>query len=132
MADRSTPRSWLRAVVLAVAAVLVVWAGVEGLRVLRDRKPALTAVKSLVPLVKVSPAALGPTERELALPGDITAFEESPVYARVNGYVKTWTVDIGARVKAGDLLAEIEVPELHQQLKQAQALVLQAKANVEI
>ena len=68
----------------------------------------------------------------LALPGDITAFEDSPVYARVNGYVRNWTVDIGARVKAGQLLAEIETPELHEQLKQAQALVLQAKANAEI
>jgi RND family efflux transporter MFP subunit len=133
MTDRPTPRSsWLRAAVLAVAAALLVWAGVEAWRVLRPATPSVAAATSVVPLVKVTPAALGPTERELALPGDIAAFEDSPVYARVNGYVKTWTVDIGARVKAGDLLAEIEVPELHQQLKQAQALVLQAKANVEI
>jgi RND family efflux transporter MFP subunit len=82
--------------------------------------------------VRVALAARGPAERPLALPGDITAFEESPVYARVSGYVSKWTVDIGARVKAGQLLAEIEVPELHQQLRQAQALVLQAKANAEI
>lgn len=82
--------------------------------------------------MKVEAVQRGPTERRLALPGDIIAFEDSPVYARVNGYVSKWTVDIGARVKAGELLAEIETPELHQQLKQAQALVLQVKANVEL
>ena len=80
----------------------------------------------------VSPATRGPAERTLALPASISAYEDSPVYARVNGYVSKWTVDIGTRVKAGQLLVEIETPELHQQLKQAEALVLQAKANAEI
>jgi RND family efflux transporter MFP subunit len=126
----SPGRPWLRAIVVLVLAALLVWAGTEALHELQA--PQRSAAAASLPLVKIQPAALGPTERELALPGDITAFEDSPVYARVNGYVKTWTVDIGARVKSGDLLAEIEVPELHQQLKQAQALVLQAKANVEI
>jgi RND family efflux transporter MFP subunit len=99
---------------------------------LRQRPAPRAAAVSSLPLVRVSPAERGPSERTLALPGDITAFEDSPVYARVNGYVKRWTVDIGARVKAGDLLAEIETPELDQQLRQAQALVIQAKANAEI
>ena len=129
-------RPWLRSLVLAGVVALVAWAGIEGLRLVEERRSAsatsTASAAAFVPLVKVAPAALGAAERQLALPGDIAAFEDSPVYARVNGYVKSWTVDIGARVKAGDLLAEIEVPELHQQLKQAQALVLQAKANVEI
>jgi RND family efflux transporter MFP subunit len=94
----------------------------------RTRSEAVAAL----PLVTVVPAERGPSETTLDLPGDITAYEDSPVYARVNGYVRSWTVDIGTRVKAGQLLAEIETPELHQQLKQAEALVLQAKANAQI
>ena len=111
---------------------VVFWAGMEAASVLGSRAPSGSSARVELPVVKVAPAERGPSTIVLALPGDITAFEDSPVYARVNGYVRRWTVDIGARVRAGDLLAEIETPELHQQLKQAQALVLQAKANAEI
>jgi len=125
-------RSWGHYFVLVALAALAVWAGFLAITYFRQRpSPAVSAASPLM-LVKVSPAERGSSERTLALPGDITAFEDSPVYARVNGYVKKWTVDIGARVKAGDLLAEIETPELDQQLRQTQALVIQAKANAEI
>lgn len=124
---------WLRWALLAFGAVLVVGLGIEGLKLFEQRQTrSASASRDVVPVVRVVAAARGPAESELALPGDITALEDSPVYARVNGYVRRWLVDIGARVKSGDLLAEIETPELQQQLKQAQALVLQAKANVEI
>lgn len=126
--------AWRRLLLFVVVGALVLLVGVEATRILQDRSTPVGngAVAGAPPLVKVSPATRGPAERTLSLPGDITAFEDSPVYARVNGYVKNWTVDIGAKVKAGQLLAEIETPELHQQLKQAEALVLQAKANAEI
>ncbi len=125
--------AWRRLLLFVVVGALVLLVGVEGRRILQDRSaPGGSGGVAAAPLVKVSPATRGPAERTLTLPGDITAFEDSPVYARVNGYVKKWTVDIGAKVKAGELLAEIETPELHQQLKQAEALVLQAKANAEI
>jgi RND family efflux transporter MFP subunit len=131
--SRRSRAPWLRWAMFALAGVLVVGLGIEGLRLLEKRPMrSASASRDVVPVVRVVPATRGPAESELALPGDITALEDSPVYARVNGYVRRWLVDIGAKVKAGDLLAEIETPELHQQLKQAQALVLQAKANVEI
>lgn len=126
--------AWRRLLLFVVVGALVLLVGVEGVRILQDHSAPSgdAAVAGGPPLVMVSPATRGPAERTLALPASISAYEDSPVYARVNGYVSKWTVDIGTRVKAGQLLAEIETPELHQQLKQAEALVLQAKANAEI
>jgi RND family efflux transporter MFP subunit len=69
---------------------------------------------------------------ELSLPGTTEAFVESPIFARTNGYLKLWTKDIGARVKAGELLAVIETPELDQQLIQARALLAQTEANMKL
>ncbi len=99
---------------------------------LRERSLSAGEAAAGLPVVRVSPAERASRDSVLALPGDIIAFEDSPVYARVDGYVSKWTVDIGAKVKAGQLLAEIETPELDQQLNRARALVLQAKANSEI
>jgi len=69
---------------------------------------------------------------ELVLPGNIAAVEEATIYARANGYIKRWLVDIGARVTSGQLLAEIETPELEQQLAQAVGTLKQSQANFEI
>jgi RND family efflux transporter MFP subunit len=63
-------------------------------------------------------------------PANIQAYIETPIYARTNGYIKHWYVDIGARVERGQLLAEIETPELDQQLRQAEAAQAQAEANL--
>lgn len=128
----SRRKSWLRVILLVLVVVLIVGIGFEGLKTVGERSMPVSEAAKGPPLVRVAPAERGSRETSLTLPGDITAFEEAPVYARVNGYVSKWTVDIGARVKAGQLLAEIETPELHQSLRQAQALVLQAKANAEI
>jgi RND family efflux transporter MFP subunit len=65
----------------------------------------------------------------LDLPGRLEAYARAPIYARVSGYLKSWKVDIGAQVKAGDLLAEIETPDLDQQLLQARADLASAQAN---
>jgi RND family efflux transporter MFP subunit len=69
---------------------------------------------------------------DLDLPGNIQAFVETPIYARTNGYLKKWFVDIGGRVKAGDLLATIDTPEVDQELNQADAALLQAQANLDL
>lgn len=69
---------------------------------------------------------------QLSLPGTTEAFVESPIFARTNGYLKLWTKDIGARVKAGELLAVIETPELDQQLMQARAVLAQTDANLKL
>lgn len=79
----------------------------------------------------VSPKA-GAELEEIALPGNTQAFTDTPVYARANGYLKRWYADIGTHVQAGELLAEIDVPELDQQLRQAEADLLSAQANLEL
>jgi RND family efflux transporter MFP subunit len=60
------------------------------------------------------------------------AFQDTPIYARTNGYIKRWYTDIGTHVKAGELLAEIEIPEVHEQLRQASASRDTAQANYEL
>jgi RND family efflux transporter MFP subunit len=69
---------------------------------------------------------------EVVLPGNIQAFTDAPIYARTNGYLKRWYFDIGARVKAGALLAEIESPEIDQQLQQAREELNTAQANLRL
>ena len=71
-------------------------------------------------------------EEDLALPGTMEAFVEAPIYARTNGYLKKWYHDIGSRVQKGDLLAEIDTPEVDQQLSQARADVATAQANAHL
>ncbi len=70
------------------------------------------------------------SEIHLTLPGNVEAFYDAPIYARTNGYLKRWNVDIGTEVKVGQVLAEIETPEIDQQLNQAYAVREQAKANL--
>jgi RND family efflux transporter MFP subunit len=70
-------------------------------------------------------------QNEVVLPGNIQAFIDSPIYARASGYLKRWSGDIGARVKAGQVLAEIEAPELDQQVREAQATLDQTRAALE-
>ena len=74
------------------------------------------------------PQSAAPTQ-EVVLPGNTQAFIDSPIYARTSGYLSHWNVDIGARVKKGDLLAEIETPEIDQQLQQSRADLDTATAN---
>ena len=73
-----------------------------------------------------------PGTQELVLPANVQAFVDSPIYARTNGYLKRWYVDIGAHVKEGQLLAEIDTPEVTQQLRQAHADLATAEANVRL
>jgi RND family efflux transporter MFP subunit len=72
----------------------------------------------------------GKSSSELTLPGMIQAFSQSPVFARVDGYVRTWYADIGAHVTKGQLLAEIDAPEVDQQLNQARAMLSQAETSL--
>jgi len=90
-----------------------------------NRQVALPAVAVIHP---VSRSGSGTLE----LPGHLEAFTEAPLHARVSGYLKSWTADIGSRVKAGQLLAEIETPELDQQLLQARADLATAEAEANL
>ncbi len=89
-------------------------------------------LEDTVPIVSVVHPKRTPAQIQLELPGDITAFEEAPIYARVSGYLKQWFTDIGTRVVEGQQLAEIETPELDQELNQANAALALANANLEI
>lgn len=85
--------------------------------------------QAAIPTVAAIHPKLGAPETEIVLPGNIQAFTDSPIYARTNGYLKKWYADIGTRVHAGELLAEIETPEVDQQLDQARADLNTAQAN---
>jgi RND family efflux transporter MFP subunit len=85
-----------------------------------------------IPAVTVVTPTTGPATNDLILPGNIEAFVDAPIYARTTGYLKTWYTDIGAHVKAGQLMADIETPEVDQQLAQAEADLITAKANYEL
>jgi RND family efflux transporter MFP subunit len=87
-------------------------------------------VQSL-PVVNVEPVERSSTRSSLVLPGNIQAVTEGPVLARATGYIRKRNVDIGDRVTAGQVLAEIEAPELQQQIKQAQATIDQANQTVQ-
>jgi RND family efflux transporter MFP subunit len=84
---------------------------------------------SAVLRVRVVLPKLGAPTEDLVLPGNVEAYNDTPIYARTNGYLKRWYVDIGAHVKAGQLLAVIESPEVDQELKQARAQLVTAQAN---
>lgn len=83
-----------------------------------------------VPTVAVMHPKKAGAGQDLVLPANVQAFVDSPIYARTNGYLKRWYVDIGAHVKAGQLLAEIDTPEVNQQLRQARADLATAEANM--
>ncbi|WP_028388226.1 efflux RND transporter periplasmic adaptor subunit [Legionella fairfieldensis] len=74
----------------------------------------------------------GPAAEEIVLPATVQAWHEATIYARINGYIRKWYVDIGSRVKKGDLLAEIEAPEVDAQLNQAKADLNTAIANEDL
>jgi RND family efflux transporter MFP subunit len=100
----------------------------------RATNKSLTATtKSLaVQTVNVIHAELGSPVTDLTVPGTAQAFSESPIYARINGYLRVWSVDIGAHVRKGQLLAVIEAPEVDQELSHARAMLAQAQANLEL
>jgi RND family efflux transporter MFP subunit len=113
---------------LAVGVAVLVFKGIRT-RVRAEAALVRETEKSAVLEVGVIRPTAGAPEDDLILPGEIQAFTDTPVYARTNGYLKRWYFDIGARVKAGDLLAEIETPEVDQQLRQARAELETAQAN---
>jgi RND family efflux transporter MFP subunit len=85
-----------------------------------------------IPTVALAQLVHGDAAQVLILPGDIQPLNKAAIYARVNGYLKSWQQDIGAHVKAGQVLATIEAPDLDQQLAQARATLASAKANYDI
>ncbi len=125
------PRRWLGlAIALIVVAALLV-SGIVSRVKARSTLKAETAQVALTAVSVVSPKPAAPAE-EIILPGNVQPFITAPIYSRTNGYLKKWYVDIGGRVKQGQLLAVIETPEVDQQLQQARSNLLTAKANLEL
>ena len=101
-------------------------------RVAEAKTLARATEQSAVPIVNVIHPKRGAPTSEIVLPGGAQAFVDAPIYARTNGYLKKWYFDIGARVKQDQLLAEIETPEVDQQLEQARSELETAKANLNL
>ena len=85
-----------------------------------------------VPTVAVVQPKRSAPAQEIILPANVQAFADAPIYARTNGYLKRWYVDIGSHVKEGQLLAEIDTPEVNQQLRQARADLATSQANLNL
>lgn len=118
-------------VVAAVALYAAIHSGIRS-RVQAEAELNQQTLDMAVPTVAaVHPKPTSDAE-ELVLPGNMEAFVATPIFARVNGYLKKWYFDIGSHVKAGQLLAEIETPEIDRQLDQAHADLATAQANLEL
>jgi RND family efflux transporter MFP subunit len=85
-----------------------------------------------IPTVSTIKPTPGSAAEQLVLPGSVQAYNEAPIFARTNGYVREWYTDIGTRVKKGQSLAEIDTPEVDQQLRQARADLATAQANFQL
>ncbi|MGA9799423.1 MAG: efflux RND transporter periplasmic adaptor subunit [Terriglobales bacterium] len=131
--DPNRPRRshwWIFLLILVVAVLLVVFG-------ILPRIQARTALRQetarmAVPTVAVVQPKRSAPAQEIILPANVQAFADAPIYARTNGYLKRWYVDIGSHVKAGQLLAEIDTPEVNQQLRQARADLATAQANLNL
>ncbi|HVV98420.1 MAG TPA: efflux RND transporter periplasmic adaptor subunit [Rhodanobacteraceae bacterium] len=124
------PRRGLRiaGLVAAIAAIAIVATGLVTRASGNARLREWTDAQSKPTVAVVAPTVSG--ERgTLDLPGRLEAYSRAPIYARVSGYLKSWSADIGAKVKAGEVLAEIEAPDLDQQYLQAKANLATAQAN---
>jgi RND family efflux transporter MFP subunit len=111
----------------AVAALLAVGA-VRHYSTHRDAVAAMEIRQQAVPQVRIEPVKITTTPRDLSLPGTTSAFESATIFARQSGYIAQRRVDIGSKVKAGDVLAEIAAPEIDDQLNQARSQLVQMQA----
>src|SRR5579863_3332931 len=132
-APHHASRFWLYtipAILLALFAGLAYWRVQSRNRVNAELIPA-SAQSEQIPVAVMHPARSN-ANRQFTIPGDVQAYVETPIYARTDGYLKRWYVDIGGHVEEGQLLATIDTPEIDQQLKQAEAARLQAQANLDL
>jgi RND family efflux transporter MFP subunit len=134
LAVERKPFSAMQKLFVVAAAAVVLLVVVIGLLSRKSASAQLAEAtdRAAVPLVNVVSIEPSKGTTELILPGTTQSFIEAPIFARTNGYLKKWYFDIGAHVRKGQLLAEIETPELDQQLKQAQQDLFTAKQNEEL
>jgi RND family efflux transporter MFP subunit len=123
-----------RRLVGILCAILLASAVAWGLyvRAANEAKVANATQDAAILSVNVVHPVSGSKADDLALPGNVQAFTDTPIYSRTNGYLKKWYFDIGERVRKGDLLAEIETPEVDQQLEQSRAELERMQANADL
>lgn len=129
----SKPHGWALAALVAAAIVLgiLIYSGIHE-RAHAETVLGVSTERAAVPAVNIVHPVPGAASQEIVLPGNAQPFNDTPIYARTNGYLKRWYVDIGAHVKQGQLLAEIDTPEVDQQLEQARADLKNAQANEQL
>jgi RND family efflux transporter MFP subunit len=136
-AGRSNPSRTRRALVvggtilLSVGFAFLVYSGIQS-RIDAEKGLEKRVTLSSAAVVNVVHPIRGSDDQAIELPGNTQAFTEAPIYARTSGYLKQWYFDIGAHVKHGQLLAEIETPELDEQLEQAENQLKTAEANLQL
>jgi RND family efflux transporter MFP subunit len=123
--------SWGLAVFVTAFVAVIVYYGIHS-RVSAESRLQARTEEAAIATVTVAQPKIAAQTQEIVLPGNTQPFIDSPIYARTNGYLKHWYVDIGTRVRKGELLAEIETPELDQQLREARAQLATAEANLNL
>ena len=132
MPPKPSSRWALVGVAVAVLVVgIVIYSGIHQ-RVQAETTLGVNTERAAVPTVTIVQPLSGNVSQEIVLPGNTQAFSDTPIYARTNGYLKRWYVDIGTHVAQGQLLAEIETPEVDQQLEQARADLKNVQANEQL
>src|SRR6201984_290243 len=130
-AGKQSPKRWLAALVIALIVAAILIFGIRS-RVKAENNLRTATAQMAVPSVSVVKPKQTASAQEIILPGNVQPFISSPIYARTDGYLKKWYFDIGAHVKAGQLLAIIQTPEVDQQLAQARSTLATAQANLEL
>jgi RND family efflux transporter MFP subunit len=118
-------------IIFAIVLVIAIAYGIH-LRASNEKKLEHATDEAAILTVNVVKPSLGSSSQDLTLPGNVQAFTEAPIYSRTNGYLRKWYFDIGAHVSKGQLLAEIETPEVDQQLQQSHAELERMQANMEL
>ena len=124
-------RSRVTAIVIGVVVLAILASGIRS-RMKAEAGLRTVTTQMAVPSVSVVEPKPAAPAQEIILPGNIQPFISSPVYARTDGYLKKWYFDIGAHVKAGQLLATIQSPEIDEQLSQARSTLATAEANLNL
>jgi RND family efflux transporter MFP subunit len=127
----SSPWLWIGLALVVIVLGVVIYSGIHE-RAAAESSLGNSTERAAVPTVNVVQPASDAQSQEIVLPGNTQPFNDTPIYARTNGYLKHWYVDIGAHIKQGQLLAEIETPEIDQQLDQARAELKNAQANEQL
>jgi RND family efflux transporter MFP subunit len=126
---KPTGRHWLIAAVVVLCIVGVLAGEIRSRVTAATNLRAVTSEMAVPSVSVVLPKQTAPAQ-EVVLPGNVQPYTASPIYARTDGYLKKWYFDIGAHVKAGDLLAVIQTPEVDEQLTQARSTLATAQANL--